>query len=152
MKRLVKKIAGTTLVLTMGVSGTALAADIDLTGMSLDELVELQNNIVAEIDSRTNDGKDVIPCGVYVVGTDIKEGSFKLSTDEDNYTDVLVFEDEDTYKTYAADHKAVNPLFSAFVGLSGSTTVNLKTGEVLYIYSGEMIIEESNASWMPDGN
>lgn len=152
MKRLVKKIAGTTLVLTMGVSGTALAADIDLTGMSLDELVELQNNIVAEIDSRTNVGKDVIPCGVYVVGTDIKEGSFKLSTDEDNYTDVLVFEDEDTYKTYAADHKAVNPLFSAFVGLSGSTTVNLKTGEVLYIYSGEMIIEESNASWMPDGN
>ena len=93
MKRLVKKIAGTTLVLTMGVSGTALAADIDLTGMSLDELVELQNNIVAEIDSRTNVGKDVIPCGV-----------------------------------------------------------NLKTGEVLYIYSGEMIIEESNASWMPDGN
>lgn len=152
MKRLVKKIAGTTMVLTMGVSGTALAADIDLTGMSLDELVELQNNIVAEIDSRTNVGKDVIPCGVYVVGTDIKEGSFKLSTDEDNYTDVLVFEDEDTYKTYAADHKAVNPLFSAFVGLSGSTTVNLKTGEVLYIYSGEMIIEESNASWMPDGN
>ena len=73
MKRLVKKIAGTTLVLTMGVSGTALAADIDLTGMSLDELVELQNNIVAEIDSRTNVGKDVIPCGVYVVGTDIKE-------------------------------------------------------------------------------
>ena len=120
--------------------------------MSLDELVELQNNIVAEIDSRTNVGKDVIPCGVYVVGTDIKEGSFKVSTDEDNYTDVLVFEDEDTYKTYAADHKAVNPLFSAFVGLSGSTTVNLKTGEVLYIYSGEMIIEESNASWMPDGN
>lgn len=152
MKRLVKKIAGTTLALTMAVSGTALAADIDLTGMSLDELVELQNNIVAEIDSRTDVGKDVIPCGVYVVGTDIKEGSFKLSTDEDNYTDVLVFEDEDTYKTYAADHKAVNPLFSAFVGLSGSTTVNLKTGEVLYIYSGEMIIEESNASWMPDGN
>lgn len=152
MKRLVKKIAGTTLALTMAVSGTALAADIDLTGMSLDELVELRSNITAEIDSRTNEGKETIPCGVYVAGTDIKEGSFKLSEDDDGSTYVVTFDDEESYKTAIANSDSKKATFQVFLRDGESTIVSLKEGNVLYIDDDELFIEPVTASWAPDGN
>jgi hypothetical protein len=54
-------------------------ADIDLSAMSFDELIELKAQIIAEIMSRDDFKEITVPAGKYVVGEDIPAGTYTIS-------------------------------------------------------------------------
>ncbi len=62
--------------------GSFAAADsVDLSGMSYDDLIALQKNLVTEIMSRPEWKKVTVPAGTWKVGEDIPAGTYGVSTD-----------------------------------------------------------------------
>ena len=64
------------------ISGSCYAADIDLSGMSTDELISLRTAIVQELIDRGDLQTAAVPAGEYTVGTDIPVGSYTITTKE----------------------------------------------------------------------
>lgn len=141
----------------VAISSPVSASDttnIDLEAMSIDELMDLKS----EVDQKIADkgGDNTIGQGVYYVGTDIKASNFKL-TPVVNMTDydvtIKVYNDEESYKN---DPNGGNPnnyikLYRPDEGEKAqSANLNLKDGQVIWIISGEAIIEEVHSSWMPE--
>ncbi len=56
----------------------AALAEVDLTGMSFDELVSLQAQLTAEAMSRPEWKEVEVPVGTYTVGQDIPAGTYSL--------------------------------------------------------------------------
>lgn len=56
-------------------------ADLDLSGYSFDDLIDLQRQITAEILSRPEWKEVTVPAGDWVVGTDIPAGSYGIRND-----------------------------------------------------------------------
>jgi hypothetical protein len=156
MKRKNTVIAAIVLATTM-ITTPVLASEavnIDLDSMSIDELM----NLKGEVDQKIADkgGDNTIGQGVYYVGTDIKASNFKI-TPVVNMTDsdltVAIYNDEETYKNDPDEQNYDNfiRLYKPDEGETAqSANLNLKEGQVLCIWYGEAIIEESHASWMPD--
>ena len=80
MKNLSKRIVAFCLsaLLALGAS-SALAASIDLSALSFDELKELSEQITKEITSRAEWKEVTVPAGVYVVGVDIPAGYWTIT-------------------------------------------------------------------------
>lgn len=57
----------------------ALAEDIDLSTLSFDELLQLQQRINDEIVSRPEWKETIVPAGIWTVGVDIPSGSYSIS-------------------------------------------------------------------------
>lgn len=78
-----------------------LAEEIDLSGLSFDELQALQTRIAKEIVSRPEWKKVQVPIGCYRIGEDIPVGSYSISSDKGvNSCLVTVWgHDVDDYKT-----------------------------------------------------
>lgn len=131
-----------------------MASDIDLTSMSTEDLVALKDSINTEIANRGGD--NVIGEGVYIVGTDIKAGSFKVTAMKgyDGYTTFYIFKDSAEYEEYKGGNYDVGDcvvdLDSYEEGDIDSGNLTLKEGEVLYVYRGNAVIEEVNPSWKPE--
>ncbi len=126
-----------------------MAAETDLSSMTLDELVELRNSITQEILARTADEEmETIPAGVYVAGTDIKVGSYTITVSEDGNVAMFIYENEDAFNstTKSGNTERALPLFDTFLMHSGSATANLKEGQVLRL-SGEAYIQNNTSSW-----
>lgn len=76
-----KKIALILLAICI-LSASALAAPIDLSSLSFNELVALHNEVFAAI-MQCDEFKEVkVPAGEYRIGTDIPAGEYTLTTDE----------------------------------------------------------------------
>lgn len=151
-------------VLSMLISSKAIASEIDLSGMSLDELVTLKNSVMEEIDSRIGDSGDTIGAGVYVVGEDIKEGSYLITVDNNESIGAWVFENEETYDEYykvwfhnrSSSERIEMPehayplMGSGEVQAGKSVHVKLEESNVLWIVGGNGTISVNNASWVPE--
>ena len=88
---LLSAIIGTTNV-------SAAVAGIDISGLSSEELIELRE----EIDNKLFDNgeADTINPGIYIVGKDIKPGTYELSSkaiDLDDVTFVYVYSSKENY-------------------------------------------------------
>ena len=59
--------------------GCALAENIDLSGLSDDELLALENRIQAEIVARRIEGVAALPAGAYIAGKDVPVGTYILT-------------------------------------------------------------------------
>ena len=86
---------------------TTLAyAEVDLTGMSLDELVLLNQQVNDAIFA--NNGAVVLQSGDYVAGKDIAVGSYviRFFQNDDNHTygRITVYTSLDAMKTYESDY------------------------------------------------
>ena len=152
MKR--KVIAISTMLATILMGFSCYAGDgVDLSSMSLSDLISLKNAINQEIAEKGGD--NIIGDGVYEVGVDIKSDNFKLSCypgTEDWVVSYTIYENkyayndnismrtsEITYDKYNGDDQEV-------------ATLNLKDGEILVIEGTGIIDEIVGASWMPDKN
>ena len=156
MKRKNTVIAAIVLATTM-ITTPVLASEavnIDLDSMSIDELM----NLKGEVDQKIADkgGDNTIGQGVYYVGTDIKVGNFKITPMSDMHdvcVNIAIYNDEETYKNDTSQEN-----YDDFIKLwkpdegekPQSGNLNLKEGQIMCIWCGEAIIEESHASWMPD--
>jgi len=88
-----KKLITVILILAMLLPAAALAVT-DLSGMSMEELLELQDSVRAEILSRSQWESVTVPVGYYVVGVDIPEGHWTIKCPE-NYALIEYYSDTD---------------------------------------------------------
>lgn len=131
MKRLLLLI----LVLTLAVSN-ALAADIDLSAMTEEELIELR----AQIDELLGDSGDMIYEGTYVVGTDIKAGRYQLTCLASSlkvYAAVHLFDGNDQDLAY----------YNVYIG--HSVYLNLEEGMSFELQYGTFRIQPVSSNWAP---
>ena len=80
---------------------TAFASAIDLSTMTLDELVELRKNVDTEIENRIAElsaTHTLIYPSIYVVGKDIKAGEYIFTNNTDDYSQFNWWETEESYK------------------------------------------------------
>ena len=68
-------------VLSMALSSSALAADIDLTILPYKELIDLKIRVEAEVMSRSETKSVSVPVGVYEIGVHIPAGEYSLELD-----------------------------------------------------------------------
>lgn len=126
---------------------TVLASEIDLTGLSLEQLIDLRteiNTLIAE-----NGGENVIGKGTYETGIDIKAGTYNIVCSKNaahGFINVEVFpsktdaengENQEISQIWYKEEKAE------------SASINLQEGNVL-VLSGEGILQETSPSWVVD--
>jgi len=119
------------------------AGKIDLSVMTLEELISLKNSVMAEISGRTDIDNDIIGIGAYLVGRDIKEGVFTIIIDENAAGSYKIFNSEENF--------ANAEQFSWENTQAGDViTVNLKKGMVLELLGCYgTITEQAAPSWAP---
>lgn len=130
------------MVLVFGLSGVSLAENLDFSNMSTDELLEMRENIDSEIGSRVYDDVSIIYPGTYIVGRDLKAGSYLLTYMQDvgeySYAEFGVFDTEDNYKE-VYDYNSTNNFreYSIYYGYltdpGEQGYIDLKDDYILYI-------------------
>ena len=125
------------------------AADLDLSSMSTEELVELQDKIKAELDSRGYSANDsTISEGTYRAGIDIKTGSFKVTATKVTgyFFVVTLYADQESYDNGKPINNNGN---DGFLSEGDEATFTLTDGMILVISGGSGSIEETSPSWVP---
>lgn len=136
------------LLIAMMLAPSVMAEDLDLSSMPTAELIALSNRVASELKSRFSADADKIAEGVYIVGRDIKSGSYEFTCTSTRYVfskadiSVYVFPDE-------ASLREMSPILQGATCLSINDTVglNLVDGMVLYLCccSGQLVTVEH--SW-----
>ena len=78
-----KKLIAITLILAMIVSAAALADLPDISGLTNEELIELNHQIQMRLFSEKLAEGVNIPVGTYTIGEDIPAGSYRIETSSD---------------------------------------------------------------------
>ena len=127
------------------IGSIALGASVDVTSMSLDELVEMRAVISEEINERIGSDSEVINQGNYLVGKDIMAGAYVL-TAMDKSVSIGILRDQK-----ALEEKDESALISDLYLTSGeSGNIFLESGNVLMIKDSSAQIRENMASWIPE--
>ena len=100
-------------------------AELDLSGMSFDDLVELRNEILTEIMSRSDFKSVTVPAGNYIVGEDIPAGHYSLEISDGGYMAIV------TVNTYT--------IHSISDG-NGVGKITLKDGDSISIQASSIVM------------
>lgn len=157
MKRIISLVVA--LVLMTGCFATSLAeVGIDFTEYSLEELLEIRDQLADEITKRPGGEKMVLGSGQYKIGEDLPAGvyTFKFIQNGDNEvsrTDYYIYENESMYK-YDIDRLWLGDMprvEGSFKG-EGETRISLYPGEYLSLrYNGAEIAHIGNVSERSNG-
>lgn len=149
MKKLICIILS--VVFIFGMVDSAFAADVDMSSMSIEDLVSLRDSLNEEIYSRSGGTMDdMIYAGTYVAGKDIKAGIYTITNTRDSYLTIYVFESMDAYNAYEQDSsKTEGRLSHGECNMGNTLNVNLDDGNVMCIRRGEGICKSSKPSWAP---
>lgn len=90
------------LVLVLLVVSSAAAEDIDLSGLSFDQLVQLQTRITMELMQRDEWQEVTVPAGIYLVGRDIPAGKWNIKSSDPKYSFMMTWS-----KTLGADKNSL---------------------------------------------
>lgn len=142
------------LVLVAFVFTSAAFAESTFSSYTLEELFLLKMEIENEISSRTNGSDSIIPQGVYIVGKDIKAGSFEIGFGKKDgvYLIVTTYPNEANFQAYRSGEMEFNEAHDeqyTFREEGESAYVSLSDGMMLRLDGGTFIIKESNHSWKP---
>lgn len=146
---MIKKVlaAMLTAVILMSVP---VVADFDLSSMTLDELVDLKNEISKEIQDRiTEEGN--FGGGGYLVGTDIKAGHYVYTPINNGAAYISLFPDKEAFDKSRETQEATEAILSqqVYEVNHDCLSLNLEDGQYLYVNGGPGILTENNASWLP---
>lgn len=157
MKRIMSLVVA--LVLMTGCFVTSLAeGEIDFAEYSLEELLEIRDQLADEIAKRLGGEKMVLGSGQYKIGEDLPAGiyTFKFIQNGDNEvsrTDYYIYENESMYK-YDIDRLWLGDMprvEGSFKG-EGETRISLYPGEYLSLrYNGAEIARVGNISERSNG-
>lgn len=115
------------------------AADLDLSSMSIDELVELRKSVDAEIQAKVHEDDYMIPMGEYKAGEDILSGKFLFTATESGY--IFGYENEEARDkddpTWIHDFKAGDQEY-----------LELKEGTIIR-FTDPYIMPDLAAPWKP---
>lgn len=157
MKRIISLVVA--LALMTGCFVTSLAEGvIDFTGYSLEELLEIREQLAEEIAKRPGGEKMSLGAGQYKIGEDLPAGiyTFKLVQNGDadvSRTDYYVYENESMYK-YDTDRLWLGdmPRVDGSLKGEGETRISLYPGEYLSLrYNGVEITRVGNVSERDNG-
>ena len=135
-----KRLFAIVMAAVMLFSIPAFAADLDLSGMTTEELVALQDSIQTELNSRGYNKNDEIATGVFVVGQDIRAGIFSYEAIED--TTLFVYENSEKYNSR-------EPLSTILIFKGQNGTISLADNQVMEIVSGRGRLSDDKPSWAP---
>jgi len=124
MKKLVTLILALALILA-----PAAMAEIDLSGMSFDELVALQKQVISAIMQTDEWQEAELPVGMYVIGEDIPAGQWDFSC-ENGMVMIKVWKSVDEY-TQNGDKIWLNAI-SANAG--EKSTALFSDGQVIQLF------------------
>lgn len=125
---------------------SAMAEDIDIKKMTTEELVALRSSIGNELSER---GYDIFCSGSYVVGTDIKAGTYMFkcySVVEDrdyggNYGEIIFYADQEAFKKV---ERTIDLIY-----LGEDYCLNLKDGMIIELSSCSGTLQSVKPSWAP---
>jgi len=118
-----RKLITLILILAMFLPAIALADLPDISGLSTDELIELNHLIQMKLFSeKLNDGIR-IPQGTYIIGEDIPAGSYR----------VLIEGDSGSYQLYRGNTLILNGIVGTYFNLNEVGRIILSDGNVLQL-------------------
>lgn len=140
-----KKLFASLLAFMLFIS-PALAEDIDLSSLSLDDLTLLQQRVSAEIASKIPDAGDPLPEGMYTVGEDLKPGKYILTITHvkrdsvgASYGQLCVRDDSGSLGFYNYNIEPGECMFFSF-----------REGMSLEVYFCSGILSPATQSWVAD--
>ena len=145
-----KKLIALLLVM-LCIASSAMAAEMDISGMDLDALLSLHEQLDSLIGDqiRCRFDENSIFQGVYIVGKDILPGYYLFTCIEDQHDEgnfdffYEIYESEDAYDKH-------NRLMFDRFNVGVSVRLNLEDGMVLRIVNGTANIQESSKpNWAP---
>lgn len=149
MKRLAKYTAVVLVILSV-FACSGLAEGIDISSMSDDDLLALNESVDTEIVDRGLSELSVLPSGIYIVGEDIKSGHYRLIAMDDQ-TKIHVFSAE-AYDAFVQngswEKPEAKPDVNFYIDPGDEGFVGLDDGQVLRVIY-PCYIEEADESWMP---
>lgn len=150
-----KKLISLLLVCLLSFGAAASAEGLDLSAMSLNELVELHKLLDAEIDARIGCSPSLIAGGVYTAGDTIKTGAYAITCTA-AYTEegmaIQIYANHEQYeksRSVYSQYKDDYQLFAGSIQPGHSVTVSLSEGMVLVIDGGAGLIEALAPTWAP---
>lgn len=137
-----KLIAFVTAILLILLSSVAIA-DVDVSGLSYDELVDLVNKAQYEMMKTDKWEEVVVPEGIYIIGRDIPAGRWTISAPPKVYV-IYVYVGKTMYDEFSVNFDSMTGLHGTQYSLykegdTSSITYDLKDGMILQIKSGSGI-------------
>ena len=118
--------------------GDAASADVDLSGMSYDELVALKDRINMAIWESGEWQEVTVPQGVWVVGEDIPAGKWTVLAPEGKYNYVKWgsnLDDSGTkLKTFDGNEMIYSPSYKKFDPLEDRSQLDIELFDGMYFY------------------
>ena len=118
------------------IAAESATTTVDVASMTLDELVELRNQVQAEIVARvTADSAELYP-GTYEIGKDIAAGNYTLTASGKYGCDTGVFDTQDAVKAIATnDEEAVEAglISKQYIGAGETGFLSLPENTFLYL-------------------
>lgn len=148
MNKGIKRLLVALLIVAIAIPVFASTAGIDLTTMSLEELIQLRNDVDTEISSRISSNNDTMYQGAYVAGKDIAIGRYTFTALETSYLEL--FDTNDNFKSYRKDYKEEDRAYYNQMKEGDVVTLNLEEGQVVNISRGSGLVTAiSSPSWAP---
>lgn len=122
-------------ILTLCLLPVIALAEVDLSAMSVDELIALNKAVVMELMSRKDFKEVAVPAGTYKVGEDIPAGTYTVKAEGDQYIALNVLDKNGNYtlKMYIVEED--NPIGK--LALEDGETVATMGGIVIFTpYAG----------------
>ena len=125
------------MVLVLMVVSSAAAEDIDLSGLSFDQLIQLQSRITMEIMQRDEWQEVTVPAGVYVIGKDIPAGSWSVEMACKGSCEVLLYPNKEESENEFG-FSLFDVVLSEYIEKTTVGKLDLKNGNIL-VLSGDTI-------------
>lgn len=110
-------------------------AEVDLSAMSVDELIALNKAVVMELMSRKDFKEVKVPAGTYKVGEDIPAGMYTVKVEGDQIAGVYVFDNTGNYTLKIHNVEADSPIGKLELE-EGETVSILYSGAIFMPYAG----------------
>ena len=124
-----------------------------LDGMGVEELMALRTEIDSRLAQEGVYEANLIPSGIYIVGTDIKAGVYTLKHlySQSSYDDTAAI---GVFDNFEDANKGENPIVFEWLSIGGEKIIRLEDGQCFYnmgttLYIFDAASDEVKKSWQP---
>ena len=150
MKNFLRMTAIFIIIISVFSIPSSIAESISVSELTDEELLLLKDEVETEIASRDLSDLSVLPGGVYIVGEDIKSGSYKV-IGKSRQSRIYVFT-EKSYDAYVRNGSweapEAKPNVQLFIDPGQEGFIGAREGEIIYVIY-DCYIEEIDEPWMP---
>lgn len=139
-----KKLAAALLSATLLLSSSVFAADIDLSGLTVDELANLRTQIDMLLEEKL-EGQAKFGPGVFICGQDIKEGYYEFTATSEDGAYIFIYETKESWKN------GDDWIGNSTVHEAGEvSTFSIHEGNCIEVMYGSGLLRENKPAWAPE--